>query len=122
MNTHCLACDQPLTGNQRRFCSDRCRKRYKRMSETYPHLSENEPLSRFFVRDSAAFVRVPSAITVILVIKYNPNGWGDANRKMDAWTIKSQFRSELAKMALKWLKTAFDRWDFELISIDVHKS
>ncbi|MCG3207792.1 MAG: hypothetical protein FOGNACKC_01392 [Anaerolineae bacterium] len=118
----CLACDKPLTGNQRDWCSERCRKRYERLSVKYPALSAKRPLSEVLVRDSSAFVRVPSAIVVVLVVKYDDNGWGDLNRDMDGWTIKSRFRGELAEIALKWLKKAFSRWSFELISIEIHKT
>lgn len=121
MHTHCLACDTPLTGKQRKFCSESCRKRYSRMSVNHPGLSGNRPISMLNVRESSGFVRESSAIGVVILIKYNDNGWGDVNRKMDAWSIKTRYRAALAKYALKWLETHFERWSFELVSIDVVK-
>lgn len=75
-----------------------------------------------FVRESSAFVRESSVITVLLVIKYDPNGWEDLNRDMDSWSIKVRFKAEIAKFALKTLKKLFERWSFELVSVEVHKT
>ncbi len=92
------------------------------MSKKYPVLSDKRPLNDAFVRDASGFVQIPSAITVIMVIKYNNNGFGEVNRGLDNWTIKSQFKAKLIEFAVKTLKKLLDRWDFDLISAEIHKT
>lgn len=125
----CLVCDKQLTGRQRYYCSDKCRKRYERILQQYPELSEvspgmsaKRPLSELFVRDASELVRESSVIAVVLVIGYNDNGWGDVNRQMDTWSIKTQFRAEITLFALNWLKNNYPKWKFKLKNSDVKRS
>jgi len=125
----CIACDEQLTGRQRYYCSDKCRKRYERILAQYPELSEvspgmsaKRPLSDLFVRDASEFVREASAIAIVVVISYDDNGWGDVNRQMDTWAIKTNFKAEITRFALDWLKRNYPKWKFKLKSSDVNRS
>lgn len=117
----CLVCDKPLRGRQKYYCCEAHRKRYERLSVQYPFLSEKRPLSAAFVRDTSGFVRVPSAITTILVVKYRTNDIGEGMESgMNRFAIKSVFRPELAKSAVNLLEGIFQGWDFEVHSVDTH--
>lgn len=118
---HCLVCDKPLSGRQKYYCSDAHRKRYERLSEQYPFLSAKRPLSAAFVRDTSGFVRVPSAITTILVVKYETNGVGvGLDAGMQRFAVKSLYRPRLAKAALDVLNDIFEGWSFDIHSVEVH--
>lgn len=114
----CVACDKSLTGRQKYYCSEACRKKYKRLSVLYPALSGMRPASQAFVRDASGFVRDASGIAVIIVIKYNHH---NRTHESDGYAIKSQFGKEMQQMALQSLKRLFPGWDFEIKRFDVQK-
>jgi hypothetical protein len=118
MRGYCVACDKRLVGKQRLFCSDACRKRYKRLSAQYPTLTENRPVSDLIARESSVLIRDGPGIAVIMVIGYNHHG---KTHESDGWAIKSQFGKELQKVALETLKRLFYDWEFKIIKCDVQK-
>ena len=116
---YCYACDKPLSGKQRRWCSDACRKRVERLSDN-PGSSENRPQNNTDVRLSSEFVRVPSANEIIIevVVRYNDNGY---QFEYSGFTIKHQFREELERFIRQKLLESITQWTFEVVKVEVRK-
>lgn len=118
MPGYCIACDKKLRGRQRLYCSESCRKRYKRLSAMYPGLADNRPLSELFVRDNSAFDRETSVIAIKMLIKYQDRG---RTHQTDGWAIKTKFAREMQKKALETLKELFYDWGFKIVNVEVMK-
>ena len=118
MRGFCVACDKRLKGRQVYYCSESCRKKYKRLAALYPALAGMKPLSTAFGRDVSALGRDEAGIVVVMIISYNHHG---KTHESDGFALKSQFGKEMQQMALQTLRRLFVGWEFQIKSFDVQK-
>ena len=104
----CITCDKVLEGKQRFYCSDACRKRYKRWSENHPGMSANETvLSQN--RPGLSGNRPQKRIILTVEVEYETNGYETGR---EGWVIKQAVRTQTVSELLKWLKENRPQWTF----------
>lgn len=120
MYGYCITCDQKLTGRQRYYCSNQCRKRYERLAAQWPVLADKQPLSVAFGRDATSLGHDATAIATVIVIKYEATGPANMSDGMSRFAVRSLYRPQVAASALKVLESLFPGWKFELIRLEVN--
>lgn len=122
MNVYCQACDKPLTGKQRKYCSDACRMRFNRSvrSQMLENSSENEQgiIKSFGVIRESFGNQPEQTILITLLVEYDTNGY---ETERDGWVIKTLFRGELMRWVGQTLTTEMPKWSFKVKKINLHK-
>lgn len=119
----CQACDKPLTGKQRKWCSDACRMRYKRTAASSGPFGPGSGLGSG-VRQSFGNVRISfengekNTIQARIIIKYDSQGW---EAEWDGFVIKTELRSHLRQFLGEILQELFPRWKFGGIEVEVKR-
>lgn len=114
----CLACDRPLTGKQRKWCSERCRKAFDRASVNGVLLSENFPGLGVNGRDLSVFVREASEFSavVVAVVEYDP---GKFRAEYDNWSIKYHTGEQVKAALEQAMRQVNHRWVVEVACLKV---